>query len=76
MPRLKCTFRQFIDIIEMHGFVEHRHGATSHRRFRGAVGGRVRLVTVAYHGINDDILPKTLDSMIRQSGLPKVLFRR
>lgn len=40
------------------------------------VAGQVRLVTVAYHGLNDDILPKTLASMIRQSGLPKDLFRR
>lgn len=76
MPRLKCTFRQFIEIIESHGFVEHRHGATSHRRFRGMIAGQVKLVTVAYHGLNDDILPKTLASMIRQSGLPKDLFRR
>lgn len=76
MPRLKCTFRQFIEIIENHGFVEHRHGATSHRRFRGTVGGQVRLVTIAYHSLNDDILPKTLASMVRQSGLPKDFFRR
>jgi predicted RNA binding protein YcfA (HicA-like mRNA interferase family) len=33
------------------------------------------MVTVAYHLASDDILPKTLASMIRQSGLPKRRFR-
>jgi len=36
----------------------------------------VRLVTVAYHNINDTPTPKTMASMIRQSGLPSLLFRR
>ena len=35
----------------------------------------VQLVTIAYHSANDDIRPKTLSSMIRQSGLPKRVFR-
>ena len=34
------------------------------------------MVTVAFHSINDDIHPETLASMIRQSGLPKSLFRK
>jgi hypothetical protein len=33
-------------------------------------------VTAAFHGINDDVLTGTLLSMIRQSGLPKKLFRK
>jgi predicted RNA binding protein YcfA (HicA-like mRNA interferase family) len=45
----------------------------SHRQYRDP-GGNV--VTVAYHNINAEILPKTLESMIRQSGLPKKLFRK
>lgn len=76
MPRLSCTFRDFIEIIEAHGFELHRHGKTSHRRYIGTVNGETRFVDVAYHKINDDILPKTLASMIRQSGLPKRLFRK
>lgn len=76
MPRLKCTFREFIAIIEAHGFVLHRHEDGSHRQYRGVVGGLVRYVTVAYHNIGDDILPETLSSMIRQSGLSKKLFRK
>jgi predicted RNA binding protein YcfA (HicA-like mRNA interferase family) len=76
VPRLKCTFNEFVTIIEGHGFVLHRHGATSHRRYRGVIDGQVRFVDVAGHSGNDEILPDTLASMIRQSGLPKRLFRK
>ncbi|HEV2563198.1 MAG TPA: type II toxin-antitoxin system HicA family toxin [Rhizomicrobium sp.] len=76
MPRLKCTFREFIEILLRHGFVEQRAAKGSHRRFRGDIGGQVRFVTVAPHNINDDIKPGTLKSMIRQSGLPETLFRK
>jgi predicted RNA binding protein YcfA (HicA-like mRNA interferase family) len=76
LPRLKCTFREFVDIIEGHGFISHRHEGTSHRQYRGIVDGKVRMVTVAYHHINDDILAETLASMIHQSGLRKSPFRK
>jgi len=36
----------------------------------------VHVVTVAFHAIGDEIKPDTLASMIRQSGLPKSLFRK
>jgi predicted RNA binding protein YcfA (HicA-like mRNA interferase family) len=75
MPRLNCTFAHFIAIIEAQGFILHRHGATSHRIYRRDIGGDVRLVTVAFHRINDPIRSGTLSAMIRQSGLPKALFR-
>ena len=67
-------FREFIDVLLAHGFELHRHGATSHRRYRGIVDAQVRYVDVAGQG-NEDIKPGTLASMIRQSGLPKRLFR-
>ena len=67
--------REFIRIIEDAGFVVHRQGATSHRRFRGVVDGKVQFVDVSVHGMNDDLKPNTLASMIRQSGLPKARFR-
>jgi predicted RNA binding protein YcfA (HicA-like mRNA interferase family) len=76
VPRLKCTFGEFIAIIESNGFVLHRHGATSHRRYRAVIGGKVYFVDVAGHNDKDEIAPGTLVSMIRQSGLPKRLFRR
>lgn len=76
MPRLKCSFREFIDILEQHGFVLHRQASSSHRIYRGTVNGEVRLVTVAPHSLGAEVLPDTLNSMIRQSGLPKKLFRK
>ena len=72
MPRLKCTFREFIEILERHKFwLERQDG--SHRQYKDASGNRV---TVAAHNMNDEIKPGTLESMIRQSGLPKKLFRK
>jgi predicted RNA binding protein YcfA (HicA-like mRNA interferase family) len=76
VPRVKCTFAEFIRIIETEGFVLHRHGSSSHRRYRGIVDGQVRFVDVAYHRVGDVILPKTLASMIRQCGLSKDRFQK
>jgi hypothetical protein len=56
--------------------VLHRHGASSHRRYRGVVAGEVRFVDVAFHSISDEARPGTLGAMIRQSGLPKRLFMK
>ena len=67
-------FRDFIRVLEQHGFVLDRQ-RSSHRIYKGKVRGRTHIVTVAYHRESDDILPKTLASMIRQSGLDKRLFR-
>jgi predicted RNA binding protein YcfA (HicA-like mRNA interferase family) len=67
-------FRAFVQILADHGFTEQRQKG-SHRIYVGAVGGRMRLVVVAVHNWNDEIKPGTLASMIRQSGLPKSLFR-
>ncbi len=75
MPRLVCTFRRFLEIIEDHGFVLHRSGATSHRRYRGVIDGEVRFVDFAAHNLSDEIKLGTLKSMIRQSGLNQKLFR-
>jgi predicted RNA binding protein YcfA (HicA-like mRNA interferase family) len=67
-------FRDFIKILESHGFVlDRRRG--SHRTYKGRVGGVIRIVLVACHRESDDIKPGTLGSMIRQSGLPKDIFR-
>jgi predicted RNA binding protein YcfA (HicA-like mRNA interferase family) len=72
VPRLKCTFREFIAIIVAHKFqLERQEG--SHRHYKNAKGN---LVTVAAHDLGDEIKTGTLQSMIRQSGLPKKLFRK
>ena len=68
-------FRDFIRILEQHGFVLDRQRG-SHRIYKGTVGGRTQVVTVACHREGDDILPKTLASMIRQSGLDRRAFRQ
>lgn len=67
-------FRDFIRILRAHGFEQVRQDG-SHRIFRGAVDGQTRMVPVACTREGDDIKPGTLASMIRQSGLPKKLFR-
>jgi predicted RNA binding protein YcfA (HicA-like mRNA interferase family) len=68
-------YAEFIQIIEAHGFkIDRQNG--SHRIYEGFVDGRRCAVTVAYHRVNDEILPKNFASMIRQSGLGKKLFRR
>ncbi|MFM8471474.1 MAG: type II toxin-antitoxin system HicA family toxin [Limisphaerales bacterium] len=68
-------FSRFVEIIREHGFDVHRQGAGSHVIYRGVVGGKVCLVTVAAHKMSDEIKPGTLAAMIRQSGLSKRLFR-
>jgi predicted RNA binding protein YcfA (HicA-like mRNA interferase family) len=74
---LKCNFREVIAILEEHGFeIIPGRQTGSHRQYKRVVGGEVRLVTIAYHNINDDVLPDTLASIVRQSGLPKRLFRK
>ncbi|MBV9549793.1 MAG: type II toxin-antitoxin system HicA family toxin [Alphaproteobacteria bacterium] len=72
---MKCTFRDFVAILERNGFVEVRQSG-SHRRFRAERAGKVWLVTVAYHAIGDEIGQYVLASMIRQSGLDKDQFRK
>jgi predicted RNA binding protein YcfA (HicA-like mRNA interferase family) len=76
LPRLRCTYREFLAIIETHGFVLHRQGAGSHRRYRAVIGGAEHLVDVAPHSLNSEIPRGTLKAMIRQSGLPERLFRK
>lgn len=76
MPRLTLAFREFIGIIEANGFVPRgKQGATSHRRYKGEVDGEVRYVDISIHRESDVIKSGTLASMIRQSGLPKSIFR-
>lgn len=67
-------FRDFVSIISANGFTLDRIEG-SHRAFVGVVDGKRRVVTVSYHRASDDIKKGTLASMIRQSGLPKRLFR-
>ena len=75
LSKWRCmTFREVIAILEDHGFNLARQRG-SHRTYTGMVEGKIRVVVVACHRESDDIRPGTLSSMIRQSGLPKSLFR-
>ena len=67
-------FREFIRVLLDHGFELDRQRG-SHRIYKGIVGGKTRIVVVACHRESDDIRPGVFDSMIRQSGLNKKLFR-
>ncbi len=67
-------FKDFIRLLENQGFELDRLSGNS-RIYKGIVSGKIRLVSVHYHRGSGDIKPGTLDSMIRQSGLPKRLFR-
>lgn len=75
MPRLNCTYREFIAILLKHGFVEIRQEG-SHCQYRGTVKGEIKLVTVAAHDLGANIGLTVLQSMIRQSGLRSKLFRK
>lgn len=67
-------YRDVVRALLDRGFVLKRQDG-SHRQFEGSVSGKRRLVTVAFHSANDDVAPKTLASIIRQSGLPRGAFR-
>ena len=68
-------FRDVVRILEANGFVLSRHHGTSRRQYRGTIGGQVRYQTIACHSQGDDVKAKTLASIVRQSGLPKKIFR-
>lgn len=72
MSKLVISRDKFIKILKAHNFYFKRQVA-SHQSWEGMVDGKRRLVSV-------DMNYKTysgwlLNSMIRQSGLPKTLFR-
>lgn len=67
-------YRDVERLLLENGFVAIRQQG-SHRQFEGFVDGRRQRVTLAYHSRNEDVLPKTLASIIRQSGLPRRLFK-
>jgi predicted RNA binding protein YcfA (HicA-like mRNA interferase family) len=66
-------YRAFVQILLDNGFVLDRQRG-SHCQYEAVVKGERRIVTVSGQP-NDDIWPKNLASMIRQSGLSKKLFR-
>jgi len=81
VSRVNCAFREFIEIIEAHGFREQpQTSGTSHRKWvwrseKNAAGGQeTRVVTVAYHRISDTPKPGTLDSTYRKADCRRNCF--
>ncbi len=69
------TFREFIRVLEAHGFELDRQRGTSHRIYKKVVRGKTRMVVVACHREGDDIpprYPRVDDSAIgsRQKAVP------
>jgi predicted RNA binding protein YcfA (HicA-like mRNA interferase family) len=67
-------YRDIIRILLDHGFMLIRQKG-SHRQYEGFVAGQRMRVTIACHNESEDVLANVLASIIRQSGLPKKLFR-
>jgi len=67
-------YRDFVPILLAHGFELDREKG-SHKQYKGVVNGKTCLVTVDCSQMGEDIQPRNLASMIRQSNLPKNLFR-
>jgi predicted RNA binding protein YcfA (HicA-like mRNA interferase family) len=67
-------YREFIAIIEARGFQLDRSKGR-HFQYEAVIDGQRRIVTVACSHQGEDIKKHNLAAMIRQSGLPKNLFR-
>jgi predicted RNA binding protein YcfA (HicA-like mRNA interferase family) len=67
-------FRRFIEILRDHDFKPDRSKG-SHHQYEGYVDGKRYIVTLAFSHDGEEISKRNLSSMIRQSGLPKKLFR-
>lgn len=68
-------YREVIEILEQHGFQFERQGRGSHRVYQRISGDRRYVVILSYGRPGEDIRPGTLGSIIRQSGLPRGVFR-
>lgn len=67
------TYNDIVSFLKEHSFkLNHTRG--SHYYFVGVVGGILRHVTVQYHGGNVSIKPRTMKSIIVQSGINKDIW--
>lgn len=71
MPRglNNWTFHDIVNFLKEHGF-HHTHSRGSHFYYVGNYGGQPRQTHIQYHG-RKSIHPRTLKSVIRQSGIPQ-----
>ena len=71
--RAGMKFRDVIAILVRNGFRLDRHRG-SHRQFEGWAAGKRRPITIAGND-GEDVPSWTFGSIVRQSGLPRTLFR-
>ena len=69
-------YRDVITILKNLGFSPEQTGSTSHQAWIMKRDNKTYAVTIMFHGSNTEFRPGTLNSMIRQSGIPKEVFRR
>ncbi len=70
------NYRQVATILEQHGFAFERYGKGSHRVYQAFHSGHRWSVILSFGRLGEDVKPGTLNSIIRQSGLSKDVFRR
>ena len=63
------TYKEVVKILHDNGFESARQNG-SHEIFVGIYNGKKHQVTVPHHS-QKAILPRTMSSIIRQSGMPK-----
>ena len=69
-------YREVLRILRDNGFSYKRDGKGKHTIWEGKHSGKTYVVTLSYDQEGNDVPKGTLDNIIRQSGLPKKLFRK
>lgn len=74
MPKgvFNWTFSDVVDFLKKYSFI-YAHTKGSHYYYVGKYGGKPRIVQVPFHG-SKTFKPRTLKSMVRQSGIPLNLW--
>ena len=76
MDSCRVKFRQVIEILNEYNITFLRNGKGSHKIYEGTHSGRTWVVVLSYDQLGDDVPKGTLDSIKRQSGIPKRRFRQ
>lgn len=72
MPRgiQNWTFKEVEKFLFSYNF-QYKYSNGSHRYYYGSINKSIKIVTVPFHGKNKSIKPKTMSSIIKQSGIKK-----
>ena len=69
-------YREVLRILRDNGFSFKRDGKGKHTIWEGNYSDKTHVVVLSYDQEGNDVPKGTLDNIIRQSGLPKRLFRK